>query len=36
MRCTEWRPRDAAVQFGGQAGAAIGELIVRHQSYDRD
>ena len=25
-RCTEWRPRHAAWQFGSRAGAAIGEL----------
>ena len=25
-RCTEWRPRDAARQFGSHGGAAIGEL----------
>ncbi len=30
-RCTEWRPRDAAGQFGRHAGAAIGELIVGRQ-----
>ena len=29
-RCsTEWRPRQAAYQFGSQRGAAIGELGVR-------
>jgi hypothetical protein len=31
MRCTEWRPRHAAWQFGSCGGAAIGELIVRPQ-----
>src|SRR5438045_1019974 len=27
MRCTEWRPRHAAWQFGSRGRAAIGELI---------
>src|SRR2546430_2361439 len=33
MRCTEWRPRHAAWQFGSHGGAAIGELN-RHQMIE--
>src|SRR5437879_12310014 len=35
MRCTEWRPRHAAWQFGCHEGAAIGELIVMPKKYER-
>jgi hypothetical protein len=35
-RCTEWRPRDAACQFGSHRGAAIGELILSRLGRGRD